>query len=457
MVVKPKLVERHHVPEEKFRDLIDNLSVGVVALDLNWQVVYLNAVGEEILQKKLHDLQGKVVWDEFPEAIGRPFYHAYHKAVETGQSMYLEEYSPVLRRWMKAGIYPSAQGVAVYFQDITKQKRAEKRARQSEADYRQLLDRITDGFIAIDKNFCYTYVNQVIAKMVNMEARSMIGKNAWDLFPEEIGSAAYEALHFAMNEQCFVSHIGYHAPLYLWYELYIYPSPQGLSVFIRDISKQKRLELELKKQEQKQLAAALEAQEKERTFIGQELHDNVNQLLTATQITLEMTKSSSSESTALIDQCIENLKKAIYENRKLAHELVTPDLQSQTLVEQLTRLSKAMFGVGNVQVIIKNKTFNEGLLTTIQKLTLYRIAQEQFTNISKYAKACGVDLAVATDDTTISMIIADNGQGVLKENIQKGIGLKNIESRLKLVEGTMKINTSPGQGFKLIINLPIEK
>jgi PAS domain S-box-containing protein len=81
----------------------------------------------------------------------------------------------------------------------------------------------------------------------------------WDVFPDAVGSATYKALQLAMKENEFVFQLDYYAPLDLWQENYIYPSDNGLSVFIRDVSEQKRIEFKLRENEKiyKSIAASI--------------------------------------------------------------------------------------------------------------------------------------------------------------------------------------------------------
>lgn len=109
----------------------------------------------------------------------------------------------------------------------------------------EVLERLNDGFIALDRNFCYTYMNRKAAEMTHKDAVTVIGKNIWDEFPEAIGSPTYLAICQAMAEQKYISNTDYFEPLDLWQENFIYPSPSGVSVFIRDITQKKRAELEI--------------------------------------------------------------------------------------------------------------------------------------------------------------------------------------------------------------------
>ncbi|RYF96135.1 MAG: PAS domain S-box protein, partial [Chitinophagaceae bacterium] len=108
-----------------------------------------------------------------------------------------------------------------------------------------IFERITDGFIALDQNYRYTYVNKKAGQLTRRDPASLIGKSVWEEFPMSVGSQTYEAFHTAMEEQRFVSNIDYYAPLDLWQSNFVYPSANGLSVFIRDISEQKRAETEI--------------------------------------------------------------------------------------------------------------------------------------------------------------------------------------------------------------------
>ena len=133
-----------------------------------------------------------------------------------------------------------------------KQKRFEKekhiaqqRLIESEENFRRLIERVSDGFIALDKEWRYTYANEKIGEMVHRDPRSLIGKNVWDVFPDAIGTPTYHAFHKAMAEQRYITNIDHYEPLGLWQENHIYPSADGVSVFIKDITEQKRAEQEL--------------------------------------------------------------------------------------------------------------------------------------------------------------------------------------------------------------------
>lgn len=445
--------------EEKYRSLVDRISDGFLAMDENLHVTFINQTAEQLLQSSPGLLIGKNLLKEFPEAFDRPIHKAFIRAMKTGYNIHLEEYSAVMDKWLYGSIYPSATGLSVFFRDITEQRKAEETARESEEKYRVFIQRITDAFIALDKNWCYTYLNRQAGELLQRDINELIGKNIWEEFPQAVGSETYKAFYKAMEEQCYISNTDYFQPLDLWQENFIYPSGDGLSVFIRNITEKKKLEIALQEQERREqiklTATSLQAQEKERNAIAVELHDNVNQILVGTNALLSVIRDSPERAPQLITTCMDNLRNAIEENRKIAHELVSPDLITETLLQQIYRLGQTMLHPTGLQTIITNENYDEEKLDKEQKLAIYRIVQEQCTNIIKYAKASTVTFSLYTTEQFFIMQIGDDGQGLDAANVSEGIGLKNIASRLSVFGGNLEIDTKPGEGFRLNIKIPV--
>ena len=215
---------------------------------------------------------------------------------------------------------------------------------------------------------------------------------------------------------------------------------------------------EQQRQEQvKMITTALNAQENERNLIGQELHDNVNQILVGTKLFLSMIKEDPVKNRDIINSCMNSIQQAIAENRKIAHALVAPDFETKILAEQIADLSENMLKTSGVDSNIDTTQLRENLLEEDQKLAAYRIAQEQCANIVKYAKAHLVNITLSTDDDCFKMIIADDGIGMETNKQTKGIGLKNIKGRLSIFNGTVTIKTAPGEGFLLEITMPLKR
>jgi PAS domain S-box-containing protein len=106
----------------------------------------------------------------------------------------------------------------------------------------EMLERISDAFVALDNKWCYTYMNKRAGEIFNRDPEAMIGKHIWTEFPEGIDKPFYKAYYEAMEKQHYIHLEEYYEPYDLWFENHIYPSPEGLSILFRNITDKKKAE-----------------------------------------------------------------------------------------------------------------------------------------------------------------------------------------------------------------------
>ena len=229
----------------------------------------------------------------------------------------------------------------------------------------------------------------------------------------------------------------------------------------KDITARKKLQAKILNQQKDQklkiAATALEAQEKERNHIGQELHDNINQILVGIKILLAAMMKGQRTGAEFLKMCYENIGVAIEENRKIARILITPAFAEDNLLEQLIRLFDSMLAITGLTIHKDTHGFNEVLLSRDQKLAIYRVAQEQCTNIVKYAAAKNVFISISTLQGVFNMTIEDDGIGIKDPQVAKGVGLRNIAFRMAAFNGSSHTSSLPGVGFTLKIEIPLKK
>ncbi|MCP1335554.1 PAS domain-containing hybrid sensor histidine kinase/response regulator [Futiania mangrovi] len=114
--------ERAAAADRARMQTLESVSDAVFTLDRNWCFSFLNRRAQDLLERDRHDLIGRNIWQEFPEAAGTAFQAEYTRATETGQTARFEAYFPPLDKWFEVGAHPFAKGLAVYFRDVTEER-----------------------------------------------------------------------------------------------------------------------------------------------------------------------------------------------------------------------------------------------------------------------------------------------------------------------------------------------
>ena len=214
----------------------------------------------------------------------------------------------------------------------------------------------------------------------------------------------------------------------------------------------------LRKQKDRDLTLAIiNTQEKERYQIGAELHDNVNQILAGTLLSLGMAQEKIvKEKVPHIEQSIEYIHLVIKEIRRLSHWLAPVGLDDNSLIESFEKLLRNI-NINNQYIInfTGDKICDIAISSNIQ-LNLYRILQEQITNIIKHAIADKIDITLKKVKNFIILNIQDNGIGLNTEKYQRGIGLNNIKKRVELLSGNFTLTSSLGSGCEIDIKIPFD-
>lgn len=205
--------------------------------------------------------------------------------------------------------------------------------------------------------------------------------------------------------------------------------------------------------------AIINTQEKERSEMGRELHDNVCQILVAGRMKLEILKPLVAQDKILLfEESMANIKLAADEIRNLSHRLAPAFYDISDLKDALFRLVKTYNPSDEIRfsINIDNNIIKENITRSIQ-LNMYRILQEQLGNIIKHAKATAINIDILVIDSFLQMLITDNGIGFDTDQKKTGIGLSNIKKRAQLFGGSAEFFSSPGNGCIIDIHIPLNK
>lgn len=210
-------------------------------------------------------------------------------------------------------------------------------------------------------------------------------------------------------------------------------------VVLRQLQDEKQIDL---------LNAIFETQETERKRLAEDLHDSVGQVLSAIKLNLHrLDKASEAEKPTvnlladtrkLTDECIQEI-------RNIIHNVLPPVLTDFGLIDALQALCTKMAQNTDIKITFTKNISDERFPSEVE-LTYYRIAQELFGNAVKHSKASAIQVLLAKESGWLVLSFSDNGIGFNMDNVKHGFGLKNLQSRVQLINGKIHIYSKPQNG-----------
>ncbi|WP_016989795.1 PAS domain S-box protein [Flavobacterium sp. ACAM 123] len=243
IILNAKLIEEES--NSKFRSYIDNAPEGVFVVDEKGNYLEVNAAAsfitgfskEELLVMKFGDLSTP----ESRKNTIKQFKTLQETGSLKGELETVHKSGEIVNVSVDA-VRLSESRFLTFVKDITESKKAKKLLTNT-------FERITDAFVALDTNWCYTYLNKKAGEIYNRNPEDMIGKNIWKEYPQAINLPFFTACQHSIEQQQYIYIEEYDAPSGLWFEDQIYPSADGLSIFFRDISEKKNAEAIIEKSE----------------------------------------------------------------------------------------------------------------------------------------------------------------------------------------------------------------
>ena len=173
------LDEQVKIKTKELSSIYDRISDAVVSLNNNWEYTYLNKKGEEFFKNITStevSVIGKNVWETFPFLVGSETDMAYKWSAFNQETFRVEINYKQFNIWTEQTIYPSKEGITVFLRDITQQKIAEIKQRETEERYKNIVETAQEGVLVSDENSVILFVNDYFTKIVNENKENIIGK-----------------------------------------------------------------------------------------------------------------------------------------------------------------------------------------------------------------------------------------------------------------------------------------
>jgi PAS domain S-box-containing protein len=460
--------------QERYQLIVETAQEGIWLIDENNLTTFVNEpmahmLGyerEEMLGRSLYHFLSKEYFTFADNHIARR-----RNGISDNEELILQRKNgqPICAHMHASPIFKDQvyKGSLAMVTDITGKKAAEQQLRLSEQRFKSLVQNSSDLISIIDEQGITKYVSPIVKDILGYDATFVLGKSSFDFIHEEDRPSVNEELVAFLQGQSLVTspyRFLHQDGTWRWLEsrgtnLLNDPDIKGLIISSRDITERIELQEELDRKSmelQKEMTAAvIKAQENERSQLGQELHDNVNQVLTTVKLYNEMVIDGLGDPKELIGKSIYLLQNCINEIRSISKRLSAPTLGHITLQDSIKELVESINLIKRVNIIYTI----DGFINTIESqelhLAIYRIVQEQLNNILKYAEANFASIEIALKDNTLLLTIIDDGKGFDMRQKNEGIGIANMRSRAENLNGSFLIQSAPGQGCLVKVRIPL--
>ena len=207
-------------------------------------------------------------------------------------------------------------------------------------------------------------------------------------------------------------------------------------------------------EQDKSIQAVLQVQEEERQRIAKELHDGIVQDLTTIKLALDSLKSQvHPENQEKVEKIVSQLDKSTRETREISHQMMPLALRELGLIPAIEDIFERSFKPLDIQYDFECVGM-ENRISEKQEISLFRIIQELINNCIKHSEANKVHINLQQTDKHILLVFEDNGKGFNESNANNGIGMQNLNSRVKIINGVIRFESEIDKGLTVILKIP---
>jgi len=469
--------------EERFRQLADNIrEVFWMSTIDKGKIIYVSPAYEEIWGQTCSSLYATP--RNWIEAIHPDDRKNVSESALTKQVA--GEYDEVYRiirpdgsiRWIQDRAFPirdtsgNIYRIVGIADDITKRKEAWDALGESEARKRAIMQASLDGIVTIDHEGRMVELNSAAERIFGQSQSKLIGENILGVIPAPFKTWFKNGLSNSFAgvkgpiqgsriEMPALRTDGSHFfAEFTITQIRLLGHPM-FTLYIRDITKHKSAEAELRSLPQR----IIKAQEDERSRIARDLHDGINQMIASVKMRLRRVEEGLPDlkpaAREILRRCDHLLVNVLEENRRIAHNLRPAELDQLGLAAACGSFCNEVQLRTHLKFQYRFIPSNQRLSPALE-LNLFRIVQEAINNIEKYARAKSVKLQIQFIKNSLVLKIQDDGKGFDAKKLKDrgttlhGLGLTNMRERALSLGGTCKIESLPGLGTTIIVRVPVK-
>ncbi len=464
--------------ESRVAATLESISDGFMAFDSGWRITYVNGEAERVLNSTRAELLGQVLWERFPGLVGSAVHAAMVKAAAERTVEEVEDRNGRRDRWFSNRIYPTSDGVSVYFRDITDQRLASERAFKSEQQARTLIRFLPGGAaFVIDRDLRYLLADGEAMQSTGLRSQDFVGRTIFEALDPESAASHEPMLRAALTGLPFVhehdamgrSYVSRGVPLRNERgEIY------AVLVFSHDITDRKLTETALK-----------EADRRKDAFLATLAHELRNPLAPITNA-LEIIRHAA-HSPDMVNSARATMERQVRHMVRLIDDLMDVSRITRDRLELRTlRVDLAVVlqhAVENAEPM--TRAAGHELATTLPPEPMWlegdpaRLTQvfgNLLANASRYTDSGGrIDVTARVEGSRAVVSVSDTGIGIPVEQLEAifepfvqvdqsierrygglGIGLSLVRRLVALHGGSVRAQSAgAGQGSTFTVRLPL--
>ena len=464
------------------QSVLDSMGDGLIVADQDERLVLINPIGAELLGVDQSQAAAEN-WSWFKNAFQRdmatpypadkrPIARAIRGESVAGEEIYYRLPKAKTGRWLQVNARPLKdehgvqQGGVVVFRDVSEQKDAEAALRKSEARLQAFLDNTPSVIYLKDVQGRYLLANHACLERMARTDTEVVGLTDAELFPKEVAATlrvndlavlkSKQALEF---EESVVN--GGELRTFLSVKFPLCDAsgePYAVCGISTDITERKRAD-EALRSEQRFMRQLIHAHERDRQLMAYEIHDGLVQYMSAALMHLEglndKREKLSSKACDTLELARHLLRRSIDEGRRVMSGLRPPILDEAGIVLAIAYLV-AERSKGDLKINFSHRVSFDRLEPLLEA-TIFRIVQEALTNIERHSGARQAEVKLAERNGRILLEVCDTGNGFdAAKTAKEGFGLEGIRKRAALLGGSAKIESRPGAGTRVSIDLPLQ-
>ena len=477
--------EEANAMARKMAAVLESTTDGVFEVDHNYIFIFTNDRACQMIAGG-RALVGRGLWEAFPEAIGTTFERAFRHVMREQTPVDFEAFYPPFQTWYAVRVFPSKEGLAVYFQDITARRRAEEESRTQQAKYQAIVDTAVDPIAVIDDSGTIQSFNRAAEAIYGYGADEVIGKNVSILMPEPNRTAhdSYLTNYLRTGERKVIG-IGREVmgrrkdgstfPLHLSVAGWHAGGRRYFTGIMRDITEEKRAERDLREAKE----AAERANFAKSKFLAAASHDlrqPVQSLFFFTAaLSAQLREHASTPVLDSMQRALDALKMlldGLLDISRLDAGIIRPEVSAFPVNALLRRLA-AEYEQRSAQKGLKLRLVSTSVLVETDPTLLERLLRNLIENALRYTREGGILVGCRRRKGGVSIEVWDSGIGIPEGRLEEifdeftqvanperdreqglGLGLAIVQRLARLLGYGVRVRSVLGRGSMFAVEVP---